>query len=39
MALDVKGVLDGGMDREETLGRSSRLQPLLFSLSSTNRLV
>ena len=39
MALDVEGVLDGGVDREVALGRSRRFKPLLFSFSSSNRLV
>ena len=39
MALDVKGVVDGGVDRQEPLGGSRRLKPLLFSFASSNRLV
>ena len=39
VALDIEGVLNRGVDCEETLGRSGRLKPLLFTLSSSNRLV
>ncbi len=39
MALDAEGVVDGSVDRQKPLGRSGRLEPLLFSFASTNRLV
>jgi len=39
MALDVESVVDGGVDRQEPLGGSRRLEPLMFSFASTNRLV
>jgi hypothetical protein len=39
MALDIEGVLDGSVDCQEALGRSRRFEPLLFSFSSSNRLV
>ncbi len=39
MALDVEGVVDGGVNRQEALGGSGRLEPLLLSLSPPNRLV
>ena len=39
MTLDVEGVVDGGVNRQEPLGRSRRLEPLLFTFASSNRLV
>ena len=39
MTLDVEGVVDGGVDRQEPLGGSRRLEPLLFSFALSNRLV
>jgi hypothetical protein len=39
MALDVEGVVDSGVDRQEALGGSRGLEPLLFSLSSSNGLM
>lgn len=39
MALEVEGVLDGGVHAEKTLGGTSRLKPLHFALSSSYRLM
>src|SRR3954447_17251054 len=39
MALEVEGVVDGGVHRDETLGGSRRLEALHFALSSAKRLV
>jgi hypothetical protein len=39
VALDVEGVLNSGVDRQEALGGSRGLEPLLLSLSSPNRLM
>ena len=39
MTLDVEGVVDGGVDRQEPLGGSRRLELLLFSFALSNRLV
>ena len=39
MALDIEVIIDGREDREKTLSRRSRFETLLFSLSSSNRLV
>ena len=39
MTLKVEGVVNGGMHAEETLGRSSRFEPLHLALSSPYRLV
>ena len=39
MALKVEGVMDGGVHAEKPLGRSSRLEPLHFVLSSSHHLV
>ena len=37
MALDVEGVVDGGMDGEKLLSRSLRFESLLLSLSTSDR--
>jgi len=39
MALEVEGVVDGGVHVEKTLGGASRLEPLHFALSSSYRLM
>jgi len=39
MALKVKGIVDGGMHAEKTLGRARRLEALHFVLSSSHRLM
>ena len=39
MALEVEGVVDGGVHAEEPLGGASRLEPLHFALSSSHRLM
>ena len=39
MALDVEGVIGGGMHGDEALGGSRRLEPLHLTLSSAERLV
>jgi hypothetical protein len=39
MSLKVEGVVDGGMDAEEALSRSSRLEALHLALSSPHRLM
>ena len=39
MALEVEGVVDGGVHAEEPLGGASRLEPLYFALSSPHRLM
>jgi hypothetical protein len=39
MALKVECVVDCGMHAEETLGRSSRFEPLHLALSSPHRLM
>src|SRR5258708_6365128 len=39
MALKVERVMDGGMHAKEALGRSSRFEPLYFSLSPSHRLM
>jgi hypothetical protein len=39
MALKVEGVMDGGVHAKKPLGRSSRLEPLHFVLSSSHQLV
>src|SRR6516162_627442 len=39
MALEVEGVVDGGVHAEKTLGGASRLEPLHFALSSSHRLM
>src|SRR6202035_4739617 len=39
MALEVEGVVDGGVYAEEPLGGASRLEPLHFALSSSHRLM
>jgi len=39
MALDVEGVVDGSVNRQEPLGRSGRLEALLFSFSPPDRLM
>jgi hypothetical protein len=39
MALDVKSVVDGGVKRQEALGRSGRFETLHLALASTNRLM
>ncbi len=37
MALGVEGVVDGSVDRQKPLGRSWRLEPLLFSFAPADR--
>lgn len=37
MALDVEGVVDGGVDGKEPLGRTLRFEPLLLSLPPSDR--
>src|SRR5437016_3685586 len=39
VALQVEGIVDGGVHAEETLGRSSRLEALLLALSSSHGLM
>jgi hypothetical protein len=39
VALDIVGVVNGGMSGEEALSRSRRLEPLHLPLSSPDRLV
>ena len=39
MALKIEGVVDRGMHAEETLGRSSRFEPLHLAFSSPYRLM
>jgi hypothetical protein len=39
MALEVESVVDGGVHAEKTLGGASRLKPLQFALSSSDRLM
>ena len=39
MALEVEGVVGGGVHRDEALGGSRRLEPLHLALSSAERLV
>ena len=39
VTLDVEDVLDGGVDRQETLGWPSRLEPPLLSFASPKVLV
>jgi hypothetical protein len=39
MALEVEGVVDGGLHAEKPLGGASRLEPLHFALSSSHRLM
>lgn len=39
MALDIEGVVNGGVDRQETLRSPGRFEPLLFSFPSSHRLV
>jgi hypothetical protein len=39
MSLMVEGVVDGGMDVEQTLGGSRRLEPLHIALSSPHDLM
>lgn len=38
MTLDIEVVVNGGMDGEEPLGRSSRFESLRLALSSSNGL-
>ena len=37
MALDIEGILDGGVGGEKPLGRTLRFKPLLFSLTAPDR--
>ena len=39
MALQVEGVVNGGVHAEKMLGGASRLEPLHFALSSSYRLM
>jgi hypothetical protein len=39
MALDVKGILDGGMRGEKSLRRSGAFEPLHLAFSSPRRLM
>ena len=39
MALEVEGVVDGGVHAEKPLGGASRFEPLQFALSSPHRLM
>lgn len=39
MALDVEGVADGGMGRQEALRRSGRLEPLHLAFTPPSRLM
>jgi hypothetical protein len=39
VALQIEGIVDGGVHAEETLGRSSRLEALLLALSSSHGLM
>jgi len=39
MALEVEGVVDGGVHAQKSLGGASRLEPLHFALSPSHRLV
>src|SRR5215469_15055826 len=39
MALEVAGVVDGGVHGQKTLGGASRLEPLHFALSPSHRLM
>ena len=39
MALEIEGVVDGGVHAEKPLGGASRLEPLHFALSSSHRLM
>src|SRR3954447_24490852 len=39
MALEVEGVVDGGVHAEKPLGGANRLEPLHFALSSSHRLM
>ena len=39
MSLDVEDVVNGGVDRDEALGRASRFEALHLALSSTHWLV
>jgi hypothetical protein len=39
MALEVEGVVDGGVHVEKLIGGASRLEPLHFALSSSHRLM
>src|SRR5438105_9419886 len=39
VALQVEGIVDGGVHAEETLGGSSRLEALLLALSSSHGLM
>jgi hypothetical protein len=39
VALDVEGVVGGGMHRDETLGGSRRFEPLHLAFSSAERLM
>ena len=39
MALDLKSIVDSGVDRKKALGGTRRLEPLLFSFSASYRLV
>ena len=39
MALEIEGVVDGGVHAEKALGGASRLEPLHFALSPSHRLM
>ena len=39
MALEVEGIVDGGMHAQKTLGGASRLEPLHFALAPSHRLM
>jgi hypothetical protein len=39
MALEVEGVVDGGVHAEKALSGTSRLEPLHFMLPSSHRLM
>ena len=39
MALEIEGVVDGGVHAEKPLGGASRLEPLHFALSPSHRLM
>jgi len=39
MTLDIEGIVYGGLDVQESLGRARRFETLLFSLSPSDRLV
>ena len=39
MALEIEGVVDGGVHAEKSLGGTSRLEPLHFAFSPSHRLM